>query len=96
MYHENIFYPFFTHSPLKIVKKVEVVEITECFYYYIYMNRAAMLFLTSHFYRKYKIVKNLDAYKQSQVFLCPSQRQSALGTPEIETHNQPDAGAGKQ
>ena len=25
------------------------------------------------------------AYKQSQVFLCPSQRQSALGTPEIET-----------
>ena len=55
-----------------------------------------MLFLTSHFYRKYKIVKNLDAYKQSQVFLCPSQRQSALGTPEIETHNQTDAGAGKQ
>ena len=48
------------------------------------------------FYRKYKIVKNLDAYKQSQVFLCPSQRQSALGTPEIETHNQTDAGAGKQ
>ena len=31
MYHENIFYPFFTHSPLMIVKKVEVVEITECF-----------------------------------------------------------------
>ena len=27
----------------------------------------------------------LFAYKQSQVFLCPSQRQSALGTPEIET-----------
>ena len=61
-----------------------------------------MLFLSSHLdpipfslYRKYKIVKNLDAYKQSQVFLCPSQRQSALGTPEIETHNQTDAGAGK-
>ena len=31
MYHEYIFYPFFTHSPLKIVKKVDVVEITECF-----------------------------------------------------------------
>ena len=62
-----------------------------------------MLFLSSHLdpipfslYRKYKIVKNLDAYKQSQVFLCPSQRQSALGTPEIETHNQPDTGASKQ
>ena len=32
MYHEYIFYPFFTNSLLKIVKKVEVVEITECFY----------------------------------------------------------------
>ena len=32
MYHEYIFYPFFTHSPLKIVKKVDVVQITECFY----------------------------------------------------------------
>ena len=31
MSHENIFYPFFTHSPLKIVKRVEVVESTECF-----------------------------------------------------------------
>ena len=31
MYHEYIFYPFATHSPMKIVKKVDVVQITECF-----------------------------------------------------------------
>ena len=44
------FYPFFTHSPLKIVKKVDVVEITECFsemkqHHYSYL---APLFLKSH------------------------------------------------
>ena len=31
MYHEYIFYPFFTHFPLTLVKKVDVVESTECF-----------------------------------------------------------------
>ena len=35
IYHVYIFYPFFTHSLLKIVKKVDVVESTECFYSYI-------------------------------------------------------------